>query len=238
MHDKLELLLRQIGINNMYYNFFENGKLDKIAVSKQYEKAEFLITIDRILPVSIYDQFCELLIRKFNTYDVKENFTVRNVSYEELNNYVNYFAQIFFEEDVNEMHQELNIQYKENVIKFNCSNEDIVDNFKLELEENLERAGFNNIKIIKGIANKEEHPIIKNIKQIKEERIKNVNKLLVKGKEVSLESNLKELGLDSLDVVDMLMDLEEKFGIEFDNEEMMAFTVVNDIVAAIENKTK
>lgn len=63
-------------------------------------------------------------------------------------------------------------------------------------------------------------------------------KKVVKGKEVSLESNLKELGLDSLDVVDMLMDLEEKFGIEFDNEEMMAFTVVNDIVAAIENKTK
>ena len=76
MHDKLELLLRQIGINSMYYNYFENGKLDKIAVSKQYETAEFLITLDKILPISIYDQFCELLIRKFNTYDVKENFTV------------------------------------------------------------------------------------------------------------------------------------------------------------------
>ena len=63
-------------------------------------------------------------------------------------------------------------------------------------------------------------------------------KKVVNGKEVSLESNLKELGLDSLDVVDMLMDLEEKFGIEFDNEEMMAFAVVNDIVVAIENKTK
>ena len=63
-------------------------------------------------------------------------------------------------------------------------------------------------------------------------------KKVVKGKEVSLESNLKELGLDSLDVVDMLMDLEEKFGIEFENDEMMAFTVVKDIVSAIENKTK
>ncbi len=184
MHDKLELLLRQIGINSMYYNYFENGKLDKIAVSKQYETAEFLITLDKILPISIYDQFCELLIRKFNTYDVKENFTVKNVSYEELSNYVNYFAQIFFEENVNEMIEELNIQYKENVIKFNCSNEDIVDNFKLELEENLERAGFNNVKIIKGVINKEDHPIIKNIQEIKEERIKNINKLLVKGKEV------------------------------------------------------
>ena len=63
-------------------------------------------------------------------------------------------------------------------------------------------------------------------------------KKVVNGKEVSLESNLKELGLDSLDVVDMLMDLEEKFGIEFENDEMMAFTVGKDIVSAIENKTK
>ena len=63
-------------------------------------------------------------------------------------------------------------------------------------------------------------------------------KKVVNGKEVSLESNLKELGLDSLDVVDMLMDLEEKFGIEFENDEMMAFNVVSDIVTAIENKTK
>lgn len=62
-------------------------------------------------------------------------------------------------------------------------------------------------------------------------------KKVVNGKEVTLESNLKELGLDSLDVVDMLMDLEEKFGIEFENDEMMAFQVVNDIVKAIEKKT-
>ena len=76
------------------------------------------------------------------------------------------------------------------------------------------------------------------------ERIMNIQeqvleglKKVVNGKEVTLDSNLKELGLDSLDVVDMLMDLEEKFGIEFENEEMMAFQVVSDIVSAIEKKT-
>lgn len=63
-------------------------------------------------------------------------------------------------------------------------------------------------------------------------------KKVVKGKEVTLQSNLKELGLDSLDVVDMLMDLEEKFGVEFENEEMMSFEVVQDIITAIENKIK
>ena len=72
---------------------------------------------------------------------------------------------------------------------------------------------------------------------IKEQVLEGLKKV-VNGKEVSLDSNLKELGLDSLDVVDMLMDLEEKFGIEFENDEMMAFNVVSDIVTAIEKKTK
>lgn len=74
------------------------------------------------------------------------------------------------------------------------------------------------------------------IMNIQEQVLEGLKKV-VNGKEVTLESNLKELGLDSLDVVDMLMDLEEKFGIEFENEEMMAFQVVNDIVSAIEKKT-
>jgi acyl carrier protein len=74
------------------------------------------------------------------------------------------------------------------------------------------------------------------IMNIQEQVLEGLKKV-VNGKEVTLESNLKELGLDSLDVVDMLMDLEEKFGIEFENEEMMAFQVVNDIVKAIEKKT-
>ena len=60
---------------------------------------------------------------------------------------------------------------------------------------------------------------------------------IAKGKEVTLESNVKELGLDSLDIVDLLMDMEEKYDIEFENEEMMAFQVVSDIVSAIEKKT-
>ena len=74
------------------------------------------------------------------------------------------------------------------------------------------------------------------IMNIQEQVLEGLKKV-VNGKEVTLESNLKELGLDSLDVVDMLMDLEEKFGIEFENEEMMAFQVVNDIVKVIEKKT-
>ena len=61
---------------------------------------------------------------------------------------------------------------------------------------------------------------------------------IAKDKEVTLESNVKELGLDSLDIVDLLMDMEEKYNIEFENEEMTELATVNDVVKAIESKLK
>ena len=59
-----------------------------------------------------------------------------------------------------------------------------------------------------------------------------------KNKEITLDSNLKELGLDSLDFVDLLMEMEEQFEIEFENEEMLSLKLVSDVVDTIVKKTK
>ena len=59
-----------------------------------------------------------------------------------------------------------------------------------------------------------------------------------KNKEITLDSNLKELGLDSLDVVDLLMEMKEQFEIEFENEEMLSLKLVSDVVDTIVKKTK
>jgi acyl carrier protein len=59
---------------------------------------------------------------------------------------------------------------------------------------------------------------------------------VAKGKEVTLDSNIKELGMDSLDVVDMLMDIEDKYGIEFENEEMTSLVTIRDVVNSVEKK--
>ena len=59
-----------------------------------------------------------------------------------------------------------------------------------------------------------------------------------KNKEITLDSTLKELGLDSLDVVDLLMEMEEQFEIEFENEEMLSLKLVSDVVDTIVKKTK
>jgi acyl carrier protein len=61
---------------------------------------------------------------------------------------------------------------------------------------------------------------------------------VAKGKEVTADSNIKDLGLDSLDVVDMLMDIEDKYNIEFENEEMTSFVTIRDVIASVEKKLK
>ncbi|MBO4540573.1 MAG: acyl carrier protein [Bacilli bacterium] len=49
-------------------------------------------------------------------------------------------------------------------------------------------------------------------------------------------SSLASLGLDSLDVVDMCLDVEEKFGIQFEMDELAQFKTVGDLFNSIEAK--
>lgn len=58
----------------------------------------------------------------------------------------------------------------------------------------------------------------------------------VGNKEISATTNLRLLGIDSLDLVEIVMDAEEEFGITFTNEELNSFKIVEDVVKAAQNK--
>ena len=59
---------------------------------------------------------------------------------------------------------------------------------------------------------------------------------VVKGKEISKDMKIKDLGIDSLDLVESLMSIETELDIEFSDEEMMSFTTVGDVFNVIETK--
>lgn len=67
------------------------------------------------------------------------------------------------------------------------------------------------------------------------EFIKIVSKF-VKDKEVTEETELKNLGIDSLDLVEIIMDVEEQYNITFEDEELKSFVTVGDVVKAIKNR--
>jgi acyl carrier protein len=58
----------------------------------------------------------------------------------------------------------------------------------------------------------------------------------VEGLEIKKETSFKELGIDSLDFVEILMELEEKLEIELELEEN--FSTIGELVDFIEKKLK
>lgn len=72
-------------------------------------------------------------------------------------------------------------------------------------------------------------------------RVKNIiiDKLGVDEKEVTPEANFtNDLGADSLDTVELIMELEKEFDIQIPDEEAENIATVGDVVKFIENAQK
>ena len=62
-----------------------------------------------------------------------------------------------------------------------------------------------------------------------------VEQLSVDANEVKLESRfIEDLNADSLDIVEIIMSVEEEFGIQIDDEDALGFKTVGDVVGYIE----
>lgn len=48
--------------------------------------------------------------------------------------------------------------------------------------------------------------------------------------------SLKDIGLDSLGVVEMCLDLEDRYGVQFTAEELGEFQTIGDLLKSIETK--
>lgn len=65
-----------------------------------------------------------------------------------------------------------------------------------------------------------------------------VNQIGIDEDKVKPESDIiKDLGLDSLDIVDMLMYVEEEFGVSIDDGDVVEMKTVADVVKFIESQT-
>ena len=71
--------------------------------------------------------------------------------------------------------------------------------------------------------------------------IETVKKILSEKVDVSTlkpEDSLTALGLDSLDLVEVMLGIEDELGIEFSSEEIAQLSTLEDVVKLIERKTK
>lgn len=66
-----------------------------------------------------------------------------------------------------------------------------------------------------------------------------IKQLRLKNKEVLPESKIMDdLGADSLDILQLLMTIEDEYGITVPDEELVKFVTVQDVVTYLEEKEK
>ena len=71
---------------------------------------------------------------------------------------------------------------------------------------------------------------------IKVELLKEIEKKT--GKEVNLKSNLRDIGLDSLDMLDQVVSIEDKLDIKINDEDLFEIKTVQDIIDTINKYIK
>ena len=70
---------------------------------------------------------------------------------------------------------------------------------------------------------------------------KTVSEILAKRIDISNlkeEDNLSALGLDSLDLVEVMLEIEEELKIEFDSDQIAEVATLGDVIKLIEEKMK
>ncbi|MFA6755649.1 MAG: acyl carrier protein [Bacilli bacterium] len=72
----------------------------------------------------------------------------------------------------------------------------------------------------------------------KKEEIETLIKEKLKVNEIDRDATITTYGLDSLDVVEFLLGLEEKYGVTFDDKEISSLKTVGQLIDVIENKIK
>lgn len=65
---------------------------------------------------------------------------------------------------------------------------------------------------------------------------KELESKIKKGTLIKLDSTMSELGLDSLDLVDVVLVLEEKLNVVFEDDDLVELNTILDVVRIIDSK--
>ncbi len=69
-----------------------------------------------------------------------------------------------------------------------------------------------------------------------DEKIIEEIKTFLKKDSIKINDNLRDLGIDSLDLLDFILEAEEKFNIKIEDDELLNLNTISDVVALIKTK--
>lgn len=68
------------------------------------------------------------------------------------------------------------------------------------------------------------------------ELVRSILKQKVDPSTVVLSSTMKDLGLDSLDLVEVILEVEEKLGVSFEDDDLLSLKTIQDVIDIIDQK--
>ena len=165
MNDKLNILFKQIEFKDIDY--FDGGSLDKIICNRAKDKYLFCISLNKIIPLDIYNQFSIKLKNRFNTVgSVNFKLSAEKFNMDELKVYYNFFLDKYSKDaPLLELFKTSGILLDGNNLVISLANkaeEMKFNSIKKELEKDLNYAGFD-IKIVIKIDEAKSLDLIKEI---------------------------------------------------------------------------
>jgi DNA polymerase-3 subunit alpha (Gram-positive type) len=152
MDKNMEKLLNKLELEEDIRSYFSNAKLSKILCNKVDNKYCFVIDIDKILPVDIYDNFMAKLTDAYSEYNgVIASFKVSDIDNTLINEYYKYilskYSNVFMLIDLFSNNK---LDYTDGVLSIDVDSK--AEKAKLEtivptLEKELLHIGFGKIKV-------------------------------------------------------------------------------------------
>ena len=181
--DNLLKLLKQIKLNEEYFDYFNDGKLVKIIGNKEKTKYQFNIDLAKTLPLDVYIAFVDCLKKEYSNYKVSTIFNVLNKNVNLICDYYQYLIkknmneypllETYLESDIEIVDNKLivSVANKAEEMKFNS----IID----KLTKLLKEVGFTEISIITKIDEAKNEEIRKEIELSKQEEVVTVKKEII-----------------------------------------------------------
>jgi acyl carrier protein len=70
------------------------------------------------------------------------------------------------------------------------------------------------------------------------QQLETLLKKKVKKHDITADAKLKELGIDSLELLSIVVELEDSFSVTFEDDELSKLETVGDVISTIERKIK
>ena len=145
MNDKLELLLKQIALEEEFYPYFEEGSLLKIIGNRNKDTYVFFLSLKTNLPINLYTHFLDLLKKKYSDFMVNISIEVENIDTSLLPEYYRYFINVYSEKSpLLHMFLENTIEVDDSIhiVVSNLAEKMKFDSICLSLEKDLHVCGF------------------------------------------------------------------------------------------------